>query len=283
MKLSELIEKNCDELELRQGDRATITGIPTGYTRLDQITSGFQKANIITICGASGSGKRALAYNFARNAAIENRKHVSLFSLFLRPEETSMRMLCAEARVDSSRIRSGFLSRDDWHKLTNAGGNLFDSNMDIFCFGSDVFNYDNWQCDMIIIDSFQRLKSDDSAPNISQEQISYSLLNRIKSWALLRDIPVIIISSLNDWRIEQRSDKRPRLSDFKYGYSALADMSDVMICVYRDEMYNTDENNPNRGTAEVIVSKQRTGPTGTAVLTFLNSFCRFENLADEPT
>lgn len=283
MELSKLIENKVDELEERQSKRELVTGVPTGFSRLDQLTSGFQPGNLITICGASGAGKRALAYCIARNAAVEGNMEVDIINLSLLNSEATMRFLCAEARVDSSRIRSGFLSRDDWRKLANAAGCLTDAKIRIDDISEYSLGFIRFECSLLIIDSFQRLPNENIAPNIAQEQAGYKMANKLKTMALLHRIPIIVLSSLNDWRIAQRSDKRPRLSDFKYGYSALADTSDVIISVYRDEMYNTDENNPNRGTAEVIVSKQRTGPTGTAVLTFLNSFCRFENLANEPT
>lgn len=260
------------------------SGIETGYKWLDVLTCGLQKSNIITICGACGSGKRAFAYSIARNIATSSigKMNVALLNLSLSNDEAIMRLLCLEARVDSLRTKSGYLSKDDWAKLTDAAELLTDSNIFFYNEFDDLFNKIRSNCDLIIIDSFQRLQPKGIAANINQEQISYTIMNDLKDKALKIEIPIIILSSLNDWRIDQRADKRPRLTDFKYGYSALADISDVVISVYRDEMYNLEEDNPNRGTAEIGVLKQRTGPTGMAVLTYLNSYCRFEDLADEP-
>lgn len=281
MELSELIESNINELKDRQGKRALITGIPIGFDRLDQLTNGLQKSNLITICGATGMGKRSLVYNIARNAAVEGNVKVGILNLSLSNEEASMRLLCAEARVSSSRIRSGFLSRDDWERMTMAAGTLVEFEINIHDKQQGLFDDAIWENDLILIDSFQRLPSIGSAANINQEQRSYDLANKLKDKALDKKSTIIVLSSLNDWRIEQRSDKRPRLTDFKYGYTSLPDISDIVISVYRDEVYNREDNNPNRGTAEVIINKQRCGPTGTAVLTFLNMYCRFENLASE--
>ena len=277
MRIEEVINKFIDTCEERQGNHALITGVPTGFARLDQLTAGFQKSQLITICGAANMGKRSLALNLARTAAIQDNLKVSILSLNLSQNDLGHKLICSQARVDSSRIRSGFLSADDWNKLTQAACILVDCKID--CYFSNTSLIDS---DIVIIDSFQRLKANDAAPNIQQEQISYSIANELKNLAIKNNIPVVVLSSLNDWQIEKRSDRRPKLTDFKYGYSALADLSDLVLGVYRDEIYNKDENNPNRGTAEIIVLKQRMGPTGTAVLTFLNSYGRFEELAPEP-
>lgn len=279
MRIEEVINKFIDTCEERQGNHALITGVSTGFARLDQLTAGFQKSQLITICGAANMGKRSLALNIVRTAAIRNDLKVSILSLNLSQNDLGHKLICSQARIDSSRIRSGFLSRDDWNKLTQAACILVDCKID--CYFSVLDILESVESDIIIIDSFQRLKSIDAAPNIKQEQISYSIANKLKNLAVKRNIPVVIISSLNDWQIEKRSDRRPKLTDFKYGYSALADLSDLVLGVYRDEIYNKDENNPNNGTAEIIVLKQRMGPTGTALLTFLNSYGSFEALAPE--
>lgn len=279
MKLSELLVKNIDDLEDRQGDKTTISGITTGFIRLDQITSGLQNGDIITICGASGSGKRAFAYNIISHAAIKSDAKVNVINFSLTEKDASLRLLCTEARVDNSRIRSGFLSRNDWNKLSNAAIILMDANINFFYITMEALRN---ECDLILVDTFQRLNKPDLGKNLSQEQISYEIINLLKNHAIEENIPIIVLSSLNDWAIEKRLDKRPRLTDFKYGYSALPDISDVVISIYRDELYNSDENNPNRGIAEISILKQRNGPVGTAILTYLNSYCRYEDLKIEP-
>lgn len=248
-----------------------IKWISTGFKHLDQLMAGLKGSNLITICGANGVGKRSLAYNIAINAASKKHLRVIILNLTMGANDASMRLLCSEAKVD----RSGFISRDDWDKLVKASESLIELKIMIADDYNQIFEYKDY--DLLIIDSFQRLNGNDIAPNIQQEQISYKIANEIKSLAILKDIPIIVLSSLNDWSIEKRSDKRPTLTDFKYGYSALPDISDIVISIYRDEIYNKEENNPNRGIAEITILKQRNGPTGTALLSFLNSFCRFEN------
>jgi len=199
-----------------------------------------------------------------------------------------MRMLCAEARVDSSKIRSGFLSGDDWNKLTNAAGVLtdaliyIDDSPDISATTirtkSRRLKMDK-NLGLIIIDYLQLMRG---SSHTERRDLEISEISRsLKILAKELNIPVIALSQLNR-KLEERSDKRPQLSDLRES-GALEQDADVVSFIYRDEIYNKDENNPNRGTAEIILAKQRNGPTGTAMLTFLNSYTRFEELANEPT
>lgn len=273
-----LIESFIDSLEEKETKPSLVTGIPTGFARLDQLTSGLHNSNLITIAGVAGVGKTTLALNIARNAATESGKNVLILSLNESKEEITSKLLCAEARLDFSRIRSGFLSKDDWNRITNSAGCLSDAPIYL----SEKFDVETIlksDIDLLIIDSFQRLNTGASIIP-TQEHRSYEVANYLKDIARKKDIPVIVISSLNDWRIEERSNKRPMLSDSKYGYTCLADLSDLFITIYRDEMYNKDEHNPNRSTAEIEILKHRCGPTGVIVLAFLNYYTRFEDLAE---
>ncbi len=285
--LSKIIETNIDTLEEREGNRALVTGVPTGFSRLDQLTAGFQNSDLIILAARPAMGKTAFALNLARNAAIEGNVPVAIFSLEMSKEQLSMRMLCAEARVDSSRIRSGFLSRDDWNKLTNAAGILseapiyIDDSPDISATSirtkSRRLKMDQ-DLGMIIIDYLQLMRG---STHTERRDLEISEISRsLKILAKELNIPVIALSQLNR-KLEERSDKRPQLSDLRES-GALEQDADVVSFIYRDEVYNKDENNPNRGTAEIILAKQRSGPTGSAVLTFLNSYTRFEDLANEP-
>lgn len=286
--ISKIIETNIDALEERQGNRALVTGVPTGFSRLDQLTAGFQNSDLIILAARPAMGKTAFALNLARNAAVEGNIPVAVFSLEMSKEQLSMRMLCAEARVDSSRIRSGFLSRDDWHKLTNAAGALsdapiyIDDSPDISATSirtkSRRLKMDQ-NLGLIIIDYLQLMRG---STHTERRDLEISDISRsLKILAKELNVPVIALSQLNR-KLEERSDKRPQLSDLRES-GALEQDADVVSFIYRDEVYNKDENNPNRGTAEIILAKQRNGPTGTAMLTFLNSFTRFEDLANEPT
>jgi len=286
--ISNLIEVNINTLEERQGNKALVTGVPTGFFLLDQMTSGFQKSDLIIIAGRPSMGKTALALNIARNAAINDNIPVALFSLEMSKEQLSMRMLSSEARLNSSRLRSGFISQDDWNKITEAAGSLstapiyIDDSPDISAMEIRAkarrLKMDK-NIGLIIIDYLQLMKTRSSAERRDLEisEISRSL----KALAKELDLPVVALSQLNRM-LEQRSDKHPQLSDLRES-GALEQDADVVTFIYRDEVYNKDENNPNKGKAELIIAKQRNGPTGTVPLIFLDTYTRFENPAKKDT
>ncbi|OQY58155.1 MAG: replicative DNA helicase [Desulfobacteraceae bacterium 4572_88] len=226
----------------------------------------------------------AFALNIARNAAIEGDVPVAVFSLEMSKEQLSMRMLCAEARVDSSRLRGGFLSQDDWGNITDAASTL--TELPIYIDDSpDISVMEirakarrlkmNDDLGLVIIDYLQLMKGRASAErrDLAIAEISRSL----KGLAKELELPVIALSQLNR-KLEERGDKRPMLSDLRESGSLEQD-ADVVAFIYRDEVYNKDENNPNKGQAEVILAKQRNGPVGTVNLTFINKYTRFENAA----
>jgi replicative DNA helicase len=231
-------------------------------------------------------GKTAFALNMARNAAVEAQVPVAVFSLEMSKEQLSMRMLCAEARVDSSRIRSGFLNQEDWHRLTDAAGRLADAP--IFIDDSPDITTTSIRTKsmrmkmdkglgLIIIDYLQLMRG---SVNSERRDLEISDISRsLKILAKELNVPVIALSQLNR-KLEERSDKRPQLSDLRES-GALEQDADLVAFIYRDEVYNRDENNPHRGTAEILLAKQRNGPTGVAHLAFLKSYTRFENLATE--
>lgn len=284
--LGKIIETNIDALEERQGNRALVTGIPSGYQRIDQLTSGFQKSDLILVAARPAMGKTAFALNLARNAAIDGNCAVAIFSLEMSKEQLSMRMLCSEARVDSSRIRSGFLSREDWSKLTNAAGTLTEAPIYIDDSPDISSTSIRTKCrrlkmdadlGIIIVDYIQLMRG---SLNTDRRDLEISEISRsLKLLAKELDVPVVALSQLNR-KLEERADKRPQLSDLRES-GALEQDADLVMFIYRDEVYNKDENNPNRGTAELIISKQRSGPTGMAMLAFLNTYTRFEDLATE--
>jgi replicative DNA helicase len=284
--LSQIIERNIDALEERQGNKALLTGVATGFTQLDNLTSGLQPSDLIILAARPSMGKTALALNMIRNAAVDANVPSAIFSLEMSKEQLSMRMLCAEARIDSARLRSGFFSREDWVKLTDAAGVLSDapifiddspdiSAMEIRAKARRLKMDKN--LGLIVIDYLQLMKGRLSAERRDLEisEISRSL----KALAKELELPVVALSQLNR-KLEERSDKRPQLSDLRES-GALEQDADVVAFIYRDEVYNKDENNPNKGKAEVILSKQRNGPIGMAPLVFLNSYTRFENPAAE--
>lgn len=285
-KISELIERNIDALEEREGNKALVTGVATGFTDLDYLTSGFQKSDLIIIAGRPSMGKTSFALNIARNAAVDSDIPTAIFSLEMSKEQLSMRMLCTEARVDSFRLRSGFLSSDDWTGLTEAAGVLteapiyIDDSPDISVMTIRAkarrLKKDKG-LGLIIIDYLQLMRGHITAERRDLEisEISRSL----KALAKELDIPVVALSQLNR-KLEERSDKRPQLSDLRES-GALEQDADVVAFIYRDEIYNKEENNPLKNRAEILLKKQRNGPTGDITLTFLGAYTRFENFAED--
>ena len=284
--ISKLIEVNIDTLEERQGNKALVTGVPTGFSLLDQMTSGFQNSDLIIIAARPSMGKTALALNIARNAAINDNIPVALFSLEMSKEQLSMRMLSSEARLNSSRLRSGFISHDDWMQITEAAGSLstapiyIDDSPDISAMEIRAkarrLKMDK-NIGLVIIDYLQLMRTRSSA---ERRDLEISDISRsLKALAKELDLPVVALSQLNRM-LEQRSDKRPQLSDLRES-GALEQDADVVAFIYRDEVYNKDENNPNKGKAELIIAKQRNGPVGTVPLIFLDTYTRFENPADK--
>ncbi len=284
--LSKIILSNIETLEEKQGNRSLVTGVPTGFSQLDNMTSGLQNSDLIILAARPSMGKTALALNIARNAAVEANIPVAIFSLEMSKEQLSLRMLCSEARIDSSRLRGGFFSMEDWHRLTDAAGVLSDapiyiddsaslSAMEIRAKARRLKMDKN--IGLVIIDYLQLMQGRASA---ERRDLEISEISRgLKALAKELVLPVMALSQLNRM-LEQRTDKRPRLSDLRES-GALEQDADVVAFIYRDEVYNKDEDNPNKGVAEILLSKQRNGPTGDVFLSFLNSFTRFENLASE--
>jgi replicative DNA helicase len=284
--LSKLILHNIETLEEKQGNRSLVTGVPMGFTVLDNLTSGLQNSDLIILAGRPSMGKTALALNIARNAAIESNIPVAVFSLEMSKEQLSLRMLCSEARLDSSRLRGGFFSMDDWRRLTDAAGVLSESPIYI----DDTPNISAMEIrakarrlkmdkniGLIVIDYLQLMQGRGTA---ERRDLEISEMSRaLKALAKELSLPVLALSQLNRM-LEQRNDKRPRLSDLRES-GALEQDADVVAFIYRDEIYNRDENNPKKGTADIILAKQRNGPTGEVTLTFLTTYTRFENIAPE--
>jgi len=284
--IGKIIEGNIDALEERQGSKALVTGVATGFTKIDELTAGFQQSDLIILAGRPGMGKTALALNIAKHAAVDTNVPVALFSLEMSKEQLSMRMLSSEAQIDSSKMRRGFISQNDWMKITDAAGILSEAPI----FIDDSPNITaleirtksrrlkmDQNIGMVIVDYIQLMKGPASAERRDLEisEISRSL----KALAKELSLPVVALSQLNR-ELEKRSDKRPQLSDLRES-GALEQDADVVAFIYRDELYNKDENNPKKGTAEIIIAKQRNGPTGFAPLKFWDAYTRFGNLSPQ--
>lgn len=281
-----LLDQTVVELEEQNESKRFLRGVSFGYARLDMLTSGLQKTDLILIAARPSVGKTALSLNIARNVAIDSNVPVAIFSLEMSKQQLSMRMLCAEARVDSARLRSGFLNENDWAMLTRAAGSL--TNAPLFIDDSPGITIKSIRArakrlkqekglGLLIVDYIQLMQGDRRSERRDLEISAIS--GGLKNLAKELDIPIIALSQLNR-KLEERSDKRPQLSDLKES-GALEQDADIVIFIYRDEIYNRDENNPNRGCAEIIVAKQRNGPRGTVPLAFLSAYTRFEDLAIE--
>ena len=284
--LGKIIESSIDMLEELQGNKALVTGVATGYPLLDNKTAGLQKSDLIILAARPSMGKTALALNISRNTAVDFGIPVAIFSLEMSKEQLSMRMLCSEASVDSSRIRSGFIGKENWVDITDAAGILseapiyIDDSPDLSALEIRAkarrLKMDK-DIGLVIVDYLQLMKGRHSA---ERRELEISEISRsLKALAKELDIPVLALSQLNR-KLEDRSDKRPMLSDLRES-GALEQDADVVVFIYRDEEYNKDINNPNSGKAEIIIAKQRNGPTGTVPLAFLKAYTRFESLAPE--
>ncbi len=284
--ISQAIDANIDALVERRGNKSLISGIPTGFKRLDTLTSGLQGSDLIILAARPGMGKTAFSLNMARNIAVDAQIPVLFFSLEMSKEQLSMRLLCSEARIDSSAVRSGFFTDEDWNKLTDAADIL--SEAPIFLDdSSELTSLDvktkarrlklEKNIGAVIIDYLQ-LMTPRTAMDRRDLEIS-EMSRSLKALAKELDIPIIALSQLNR-KLEERHDKRPQLSDLRES-GALEQDADIVMFIYRDEVYNKEENNPNQGNAEIIVAKHRSGPTGKQTLLFQDAYTRFENIAHE--
>ncbi|WP_413438706.1 replicative DNA helicase [Sulfuriferula sp. GW1] len=279
--LTEVVER-IDELFSRD-NQSDVTGIPTGFADLDQKTAGLQAGDLIIVAGRPSMGKTAFSINMGENVAIDTGLPVAIFSMEMGGAQLVMRMLGSIGRLDQHKIRTGRLQDDDWQKLTYAVGKLNDAP--IFIDETPALNALELrararrlhrQCGklgLIIIDYLQLMSSVSSGENRATEisEISRSL----KALAKELQVPVIALSQLNR-SLEQRPNKRPVMSDLRES-GAIEQDADVILFIYRDEVYNPDS--PDKGSAEIIIGKQRNGPIGTVRLTFLGEHTRFENYA----
>ena len=279
--VKEIIKGSFETIERLYEKKERVTGVATGFAELDDMTSGLQPSDLIVIAGRPSMGKTSLALGVAQHAAIEKRGTAAIFSLEMSKEQLVMRMLCSEARVDAHKLRSGFLGRADWPKLTTAAGRLSEAR--IYIDDTPALGVLEMRAkarrlkaehglDLIIVDYLQLMRGRGEADNREQEisEISRSL----KALAKELQLPVVALSQLSR-AVENRADKRPVLADLRES-GAIEQDADIVIFIYRDEVYRqTDE---NKGIADVMISKQRNGPVGTIKLAFLDRYTRFENL-----
>ncbi|MEE8180171.1 MAG: replicative DNA helicase [bacterium] len=281
--IKDLISDSIELAEKLSKKKEYITGLPTGFKELDVRTSGLHPSELTIIAGRPSMGKTSLALNIARNVAVGEKKPVAIFSLEMSKEQVVQRLLCAEARVDSHKLRTGYLAEEDWPKLTMGAGVLFEAP--IFIDDSSTLNALELRAKarrlkaredvaLIVLDYIQLMSAETSTQNRQQEIADIS--RALKSLARELKIPVIGVSQLSR-RVEDREGNRPRLYDLRES-GALEQDADVVMLLLREEYYNPD-NEDVKGEAELNIAKQRNGPTGPIKLAFLKQYTKFEDLS----
>jgi replicative DNA helicase len=276
-------QKRLEQIEQMADRPEMITGVPTGFVDFDHLTSGLQRQDLIIIAARPSMGKTALALNMAQYAA-RNGSVVGIFSLEMSAEQLASRLLCSEARVDAHRLRTGFLNREEWARLGDALRRLCETKVYIDDTpGAGVLEMRakarrlkaEHGLDLLVVDYLQLMSG---RGRIESRQQEVSQISRdLKTLAKEMDIPVLALSQLSR-APETRSEHKPQLSDLRES-GAIEQDADVVCFIFREEVYNeTDE---NRGRAELLIAKQRNGPTGKVELAFLNSFTRFESMMRE--
>ncbi len=272
-----------EKVQEMAGRTVMLTGLTTGFHDLDQKTSGLQQSDLVIIAARPSMGKTAFCLNIAQNAAIKAGAVVGVFSLEMSKESLVMRMLSSEARVDAHRFRSGYLSRDEWARLAGALGTLSEAKIFVDDTpGISVLEMrakarrlaaEQKKLDLIIVDYLQLMSGGGRRVESRQQEVS-QISRDLKGLAKELQVPVIALSQLSR-AAESRTDHRPQLSDLRES-GAIEQDADVVGFIYREEYYNATEENSNK--AEIILAKQRNGPTGTVSLAFIKEFTRFEDL-----
>ena len=280
-----LLTENMLAIEILYERGESITGTPSGFPDLDDMTSGFQPSNLIIVAARPSMGKSSLLNDFALNAAMRSNTPVVIFSLEMSKQEVVKRFLSSEARVDSQRLNKGSLHEQDWGKLSNALGRLAEAPIFIDDSASITMMEMRAKCrrlkakhglGLVIIDYLQLMQSPRRSEN-RQQEVS-EITRALKMMARELNVPIICAAQLNR-QLEYRADKRPFLADLRESGSVEQD-SDVVMFIYRDEVYNPDT--AARGEAELIIAKHRNGPTGKVNLAFMNQYTKFASLAKGP-
>jgi replicative DNA helicase len=282
--VKDILPQTIDRIDMLHQNPGAFTGVPTGYTELDRMTAGLQPGDLIIIAGRPSMGKTTLAVNIAENAAIERKVPAAIFSMEMSAEQVTLRMISSLGRVSQSHLRTGSLSAEDWPRITSATEVL--SQAPIYIDATPALTPTEVRArarrlkrekglGLIVIDYLQLMHVPGTRENRATEisEISRSL----KALAKELQVPVIALSQLNR-SVEQRTEKKPVMSDLRES-GALEQDADVILMIYREEVY--EPNTTRKGIADVLITKQRNGPTGEVRLTFLGEYTRFENLVAE--
>ena len=279
--VKDVVKDSIAKIESLYHRKESITGIPTGFSDIDRMTSGLQPSDLIIVAARPSMGKTAFAISIAEYVGITRNTGVAIFSLEMSKEQLVQRMLCSQARVDAQKVRSGFLPASDWPKLTKAAGLLSSSR--IFVDDTPAVSVleirakarrlkANNDIQLIVLDYIQLMRG--STRSESRQQEISEISRSLKSLAKELQVPVIALSQLSR-AVESRQDHRPQLSDLRES-GAIEQDADVVMLLIREEYYNPTEENRNK--AEIILAKQRNGPVGSVEMRFIKEFVRFENL-----
>lgn len=288
--MKELLARSLDDIEKRQAAGVAVNGVPTGFVELDELTSGLQPGDLIILAARPSMGKTSLALSIAQNAAIRHDKKIAIFSLEMSSVQLAMRVLCSEARVDAQRMRRGQLGDHHWAKLVAAYGRLAGAPVYIDETSGIAVTEMRAKCrrlaaekglDLVIVDYLQLMGSAGRSENRQQEISTIS--RSLKEMARELSVPVLALSQLSRAPDQRQGDHRPMLSDLRESGSLEQD-ADVVAFIFREEIYRIREGKDagdKKGIAEIIVEKQRNGPTATVKLAYIREYTRFENLQRE--
>jgi replicative DNA helicase len=283
VQVKEVLSKVVDRIDTLFESDSPITGLSTGFTDFDEQTSGLQPADLVIVAGRPSMGKTTFAMNLAENAAIKSKEPVAVFSMEMPADALAMRMLSSLGQIDQSRLRSGRLNDDDWPRLTSAIALL--NEAPLFIDDTPALTSTELRArarrlkrehglSLIVIDYIQLMQGSGGSNENRTTEVS-EISRSLKALAKELEVPVIALSQLNR-SLEQRPNKRPIMSDLRES-GAIEQDADLIVFIYRDEVYNEDS--PEKGKAEIIISKQRNGPIGKVALTFQGKYTRFENFA----
>ncbi|MBG3875842.1 replicative DNA helicase [Desulfovibrio oxamicus] len=283
----ELVNKVFEDLVKRCDRKEVVTGVTTGFVQLDQMTSGLQPSDLIIVAARPSMGKTAFALNMCLRAAVNQNTPVAVYSLEMSMEQLVMRMLCSLGKVDLSKVRKGFLDDEDWQRLYHAADVL--SQAPVYIDDTPAITTLELRArtrrlkaergvGLVMVDYLQLMRS---ARRVDSRELEISEISRsLKALAKELYIPVIALSQLNR-KVEERTNKRPMLSDLRES-GAIEQDADVIMFIYRDDAYNKRDDNPRKGIAEIIIGKQRNGPVGVAELAYLPAYTAFEDLTFVP-
>jgi replicative DNA helicase len=282
-RVGDIVQDSIRIVEKLYDSKESVTGVPSGLVKLDNMTAGFQASDLVIVAARPSMGKTALVLGWSQFVGIYNRKPVAFFSLEMSKEQLVLRMLCSESRINNSNVRTGNLSERDFARIVDGASRI--SEAEIFIDDTPAITitelrakarrlHRDHQLGMIVVDYLQLLRS--PAYSNSREQEISDISRSLKALAKELHVPVIALSQLNR-SVESRNDKRPMMSDLRES-GAIEQDADLIMFIYRDEVYNKET--PDKGVAEIIIAKQRTGPTGAVRVAFSGEYTRFDNLEE---